>query len=198
VLIEPAAARAFAQCGWRLSGGNTFRQHNQAIGGLNSGTYLLEMTALPGFQTPAPTPVVVNSGVATTVTFTYFESLTPLEYWRQVNFGTTDNSGTAADNADPDRDGRANIEEYAAGTNPNNASDVFKVLTTQISGSSFTVTAKGKAGRSYTLQKRTDLATGSWSVVTSAGALTTDGPVILTDLAATAQQAFYRIQVSAP
>ncbi|MFD0893880.1 hypothetical protein KBB96_10685 [Luteolibacter ambystomatis] len=43
---------------------------------------------------------------------------TPLETWRQLYFQTTENSGNAADLADPDRDGVPNLMEYALGTNP--------------------------------------------------------------------------------
>jgi fibronectin-binding autotransporter adhesin len=46
-------------------------------------------------------------------------TLTPRETWRQANFGTTENTGNAADNADPDGDGFTNIVEFALGTNPN-------------------------------------------------------------------------------
>ena len=46
----------------------------------------------------------------------------PLAAWRQTNFGTTANSGSAADSADPDGDGVTNLLEYATGTDPNSAS----------------------------------------------------------------------------
>ena len=47
--------------------------------------------------------------------------LSPLQAWRQQFFGTTANSGTAADMADPDGDGVTNLLEYALGTAPNSA-----------------------------------------------------------------------------
>lgn len=44
---------------------------------------------------------------------------TPLEAWRQTWFGTTSPTGDAANDADPDRDGIANLLEYAiSGSNP--------------------------------------------------------------------------------
>ena len=43
----------------------------------------------------------------------------PLDQWRLANFGTITNSGPAADDADPDHDGLANLVEYALGLNPN-------------------------------------------------------------------------------
>src|SRR5690606_9172432 len=43
---------------------------------------------------------------------------TELESWRQLRFGSTSNSGDAADLADPDNDGRPNLIEYAVGSDP--------------------------------------------------------------------------------
>jgi fibronectin-binding autotransporter adhesin len=44
--------------------------------------------------------------------------VTPVQLWRQQHFGTTLNSGNAANNADPDGDGVVNALEYALGTHP--------------------------------------------------------------------------------
>jgi carboxypeptidase D len=43
---------------------------------------------------------------------------TTITQWRALYFGTTNNSGAAADNADPDGDGLPNLVEYALGLNP--------------------------------------------------------------------------------
>ena len=43
----------------------------------------------------------------------------PLTTWRFNHFGTTANSGLAANDADPDHDGILNLFEYALGLNPN-------------------------------------------------------------------------------
>ncbi len=47
--------------------------------------------------------------------------LTAVQSWRQANFGNINNSGDAADNADPDHDGLVNLVEYAFGLNPTQA-----------------------------------------------------------------------------
>ena len=44
--------------------------------------------------------------------------------WRQTHFGTTANSGNAADGADPDHDGMNNLMEFALNLPPNAASQV--------------------------------------------------------------------------
>jgi len=54
--------------------------------------------------------------VASAVTLTV---LTPLETWRQTQFGTSSNTGLNADTADKDNDGLSNLLEYACATNPN-------------------------------------------------------------------------------
>jgi len=48
-----------------------------------------------------------------------FNVLAPIDLWRLNNFGTSSNSGLAADGADPDGDGLVNLVEYALGLNPN-------------------------------------------------------------------------------
>ena len=44
-----------------------------------------------------------------------------IEQWRAVYFGTTNNSGRAADDADPDGDGIVNLLEYGFGLDPTDA-----------------------------------------------------------------------------
>ncbi len=142
--------------------------------------------------------MTVTGGQLNTITFTYAAALSAQESWRMTYFGSSANSGTAADNADPDGDGMNNLAEYTAGTNPNSKSDVFKVASQQKSGSSFTLTLSGKSGRTYTLQRSTSLASNSWSTVTAQGPLGGDATVTLTDFATPAGAGFYRIQVTGP
>ena len=141
---------------------------------------------------------VTKSGASASAILTITVSASALDVWRHANFQTTANTGIAADAEDPDKDGQNNLAEYAAGTNPNNASDVFKVLTSTKGTTTFTVTAAGKAARSYVLERRATLDIGPWTTVTSIGPLATDGPINLTDPAAPTNSAFYRVRVSAP
>ena len=200
VLIEPEAART-AGAGWRLKPETTTRLSGAQKSGLSAGSYVLEFLTVAGFPTPTEQSVIVTGGQLATLTFTYGQTLTALESWRLTNFGTANPGNptdSAADDKDPDHDGQNNLAEYAAGTNPNNAADVLKVLTTQRSGATFVLTVTGKTGRTYALQRRTSLSTGDWTTVTTTGPLAADGTVPLTDPAAPAGKAFYRIQVSAP
>jgi hypothetical protein len=45
-------------------------------------------------------------------------ALSPIQSWRQLNFGTTNNLGDAADDAEVDGDGLVNLVEYALNLNP--------------------------------------------------------------------------------
>jgi len=49
---------------------------------------------------------------------TIFTPFTPVQSWRQQNFGTPDPVGIAADDADSDHDGVVNLFEYATGGSP--------------------------------------------------------------------------------
>ncbi len=91
-------------------------------------------------------------------------AITPRATWRQTHFGTAQNSGNAADTADPDHDGIINILEYAFDTDPNvpNANPIsFAVV-----GNHLTVTFKrthpAPTDISYTPQVANDLASGIW------------------------------------
>jgi len=197
ILIEPPSAIT-AGAGWRLGAETTWRTSGYSKGSLSPGNYTLEFPTVSGFQPPVVASAIVTSGQVNTYTFTYAPRLPALESWRLAHFGITTNTGNAADTEDPDHDGQPNLSEYAAGTDPNNAADVLKIHTAQRSGTDFTLTASGKTGRIYALQRRSDLATGTWTSVASQGPLGADTPISLTDRSAPAGNAFYRIQVSVP
>ncbi|MDZ4405030.1 LamG-like jellyroll fold domain-containing protein [Prosthecobacter sp.] len=187
-----------AGSGWRpLGSTKSFTFSGNTRSDLTPGTMFVEFVPVSGYQTPVNQTIVVVASSTETYAIEFLPSLTPQESWRQVNFGTTANSGSAADSADPDLDGLNNAAEYTAGTNPNSAADVFKVQTAQKSGSTFTLTTAGKNGRTYILERNATLG-GTWDTVTTQGPLGSDGTVTLTDLATLAGKAFYRIRVTGP
>ena len=126
--------------------------------------------------------------------------LTGLQTWRQEHFGTTDNTGNAADSADPDSDGIPNLLEYATGRDPMAAST--PVLTLGSSAGSLTVTYTRIADTSltYTVQGVNDVGgTPTWATVaTSTGAANVAGPVTVTDTQtiASSPRRFLRLTVS--
>ena len=120
---------------------------------------------------------------------------TALESWRQANFGTINNSGNAADGADPDGDGLANAQEFAAGTNPNNAVSALRVSGVTISGNDVLVSFASVAGKTYRLERSDTLQGGSWTPVLDniAG---TSAVITVTDVNAASQsKLFYRVIV---
>ena len=93
------------------------------------GAQTFTLTPLPGYRVA---DVLVNGatqGAITGYTFSNvtgnrtisasFAALTASDQWRIQHFGAYQNSGNAADLADPDGDGLANLAEYAIGTDPN-------------------------------------------------------------------------------
>ncbi len=136
-----------------------------------------------------------------------FENITfaaPRDTWRQGNFGATNNSGTAADGADPDRDGMPNVMEYALGTSPTNATGQTNLLTRAISEDRLTLTFNRIADPRVTYQVEATSTPGTnWSPIwQSSGAANVPGPVTVTDEVDIStldpRQRFMRIKVSAP
>lgn len=107
-------------------------------------------------------------------------TLSAIEQWRLDNFGSADNTGTAADSADYDGDGIPNLIEYATGTEP----DAFNVsaVTSARSGDFLTLSYPTISDPSltYVVQASSDLAagfgpgTGSSSTVGSVTTYTDD------------------------
>ncbi len=72
---------------------------------------------------PGLHPVVITAtdraGASTSVSLALqVKPSTPGRSWRFKNFGSTDATGAAADDADPDGDGLSNLAEFALGLNP--------------------------------------------------------------------------------
>ena len=101
--------------------------------------------------------------------------LTNLESWRQTNFGTTANAGSAADLADNDGDGTANLIEYATAMNPA-VNDVVPQSATKSGNTLEFIYTKNKAATevTYTVEWSDDLV--AWSAVGVTSSVLTDGP----------------------
>ena len=91
--------------------------------------------------------------------------LTPLQQWRQDKFGTSENSAHAADDADPDGDGIANLIEYALGTDPELYAPADAPAFDAASGFTFEVPANPPSDLTYEVQISTDLV--SWKVLST-------------------------------
>ena len=169
------------------------------------------------------TVVTAADGVSTKTYTVTVTRQTIVESWRQQYFGTTANSGTAADSADPDGDGYSNLLEFAFGTDPtSNASGPGSItyaagVITQLGqpAMSVTNTATGvdfkavfgrrqdylTAGLTYTVQFSADLVTWQSSTATPAVVATADGMDAVTVrypfFLSTGEKAqYFRVQVS--
>lgn len=130
--------------------------------------------------------------------------LTAIQAWRMAFFATPENSGSAADSADPDRDGVTNLMEYALGRNPLVAgssaplSQSFSNDRLQISFSRI-----ADPGITYRVEASPNLADGTWvEIWQSTGDANTVGPVNVADTVdlSTAQppSRFLRLRVTSP
>jgi hypothetical protein len=104
-------------------------------------------------------------------------SLTPIESWRDTNFGQTNSAGDAADDADPDGDGIVNLMEYAltdSGTSldPNVASTVG-LPTVTVESSKLKMSFKRNTSATdvkYEIEASDDLTTWTTIAIWQAGA----------------------------
>jgi autotransporter-associated beta strand protein len=120
------------------------------------GTYTLQLTAANAHGESSRTLSLTVTGTA----------MTPIEIWRQTHFGTTQNTGTAADTFDANNDGEANLLEYATGQNP--TGNTLAAISASINGANleFTYTRANAAlatGVTFTVEWSDTLIAGSWS-----------------------------------
>ncbi len=142
---------------------------------------------------------LVSKSGNTVVLSAYQPALTALQSWRLANFGTSANTGTAADTADFDGDGAPNLLEYALGTTPTNAASA-SVPTPQVSGLRLQVSfLRARADVTYLVEATSDLASGSWTTLTTNPG-TIGQSVTVTDTAdlATTPGRFLRLRITAP
>jgi hypothetical protein len=117
--------------------------------------------------------------------------------WVLTNFGSTNVEASA----DPDGDGRSNVQEYLAGTNPNDANSNLRITAESFlsGGTSAVLTWNSTASRYYYVQKTPGLNPPIWTdsslglIAPSAGSSTTAG---FTDTDAPLR--FYRVQAIRP
>ena len=140
------------------------------------------------------------TGLATTAPIQLTVS-TPLDQWRQTQFGTTANSSSAADTADADGDGVTNLLEYALGGDPRSALNApAPVAASQISNSRIQLTfPRLRSELTYAVEASSDLITWT-TIATNPGVVGQSVTVTDTVNLATATPArrFLRLRVTAP
>ena len=127
-----------------------------------------------------------------------------LDCWRQQYFGGDGTSTNAAScrTCDADGTGQNNLFKYVAGLNPTNPASIFVLKIASVNGQPSQknlIYNPVASGRSYTPQFVTNLPNAAWTTLSSiSGPVTNVNQVTVTDLSATNQSKFYRIDVSLP
>src|SRR5208282_3300888 len=119
--------------------------------------------------------------------------------WELANFGMTG----VNPNADPDHDGQSNLQEYLAGTDPNNGSDYLHITAETFGpeGTTATITWASVLTRCYYIKETTSLdPVAIWSdsglgIIVPAGSSTVKSFV---DLGGSAPIRFYRVEAVRP
>ncbi|HEY8903997.1 MAG TPA: LamG-like jellyroll fold domain-containing protein, partial [Chthoniobacterales bacterium] len=120
---------------------------------------------------------------------------TAVENWRLAHFGTTANSGNAADGADPDGDGMTNAQEFAAGTDPNDSSSALAINRIVQSGNDMVISFASMSGKNYRVDYSDALQSGSWQTVQD-NVIGTGGILQIVDAGAAAQaKRCYRVVI---
>lgn len=99
----------------------------------------------------------------------------------------------ASAQSDADFDGQSNLDEYLAGTHPNNSLDRFTANTTALTAETLRISCAGKMGRRYQLQHSPDMQ--QWTNRGTAITSSAEGPIHF-DEPLIAPHGFYRILVS--
>lgn len=127
-----------------------------------------------------------------------------IEQWRFTHFGTTENSGNAADSADPNHDGESNLLEFATGQSPHTPT-LTAISTPSAPGSLLDfIYPRSKAafeqGYLFSVEYSDTLAPNSWTSV-GPGSVLTDGTIQSVQAmipANTSHARFTRLKVAAP
>jgi hypothetical protein len=102
---------------------------------------------------------------------------------------------------DSDGDGNANYFEFIAGLDPKNASSVFTLRITPVSGqvNQMVITFKPiVSGRIYTLKSSDSLAPGSWTTLSGSTSSDLGNERSVLDATAAGARRFYRVEIEYP
>jgi sialidase-1 len=121
------------------------------------------------------------------------DSLPAYDVWKAGQFSPAQlmNPAISGPDADPDGDGYTNYQEFAAGTGPLNALSNLKLNITRTPTNAL-LNFDGISNKSYTVQYRAALNTGSWQPLTNVATLVTNSAVAI-PVPATNAARFYRL-----
>ncbi len=131
-------------------------------------------------------------------------TLSPIDRWRLATFGTSENTGTAADSHDANSNGRANLLEFAQATDAKNDTGPHhpvKALRNGTDAEFHFRWRKGDHGLTRRIWKSETLSTDSWSEITTPpaiipGAGDADADVLKVTIPSSPEKMFFRLEVS--
>ncbi|MGJ8696584.1 MAG: hypothetical protein ACSHYF_09720 [Verrucomicrobiaceae bacterium] len=168
-VVFTSADDAINQLGGTLSGGND--DHDEidldltglADATLEPGeTVVLQLAFSSGAGSGGGHHLFVDNVAVSGVT----DPMTALQSWRMAHFGTTENTGMAADGFDANGDGEVNLLEFATGQDPHSGSFVMTSVGPVGGGFEFRYTRSQSAvgdGVVFTVEWSDSLEAGSWS-----------------------------------
>jgi hypothetical protein len=113
----------------------------------------------------------------------------PKQWMRDNGLAVTD----AATTEDNDQDGELNWEEFYAGTSPNDATSALKVSSTTLSGDQLRISWQAIAGKTYTLNYKSNLTDLSWTPIeTNLSGVAPETEITVT---VSGSQGFYQVVV---
>lgn len=119
------------------------------------------------------------------------------DHWEYAHFGQL--AKLSKDGADLDGDGASDVDEYFAGTDPGDATDVLVITDFQINGTTHAVTWPAKPNRLYTLQYTTALSNGTSWVTAAAPFVPASGAAVTKPVSGMGDAVrFYRVQAAPP
>lgn len=180
-----------------------WRRDNAPIAGATSATLVLpSATSLASADYTVVLGLADGTSVVSTPYALTVGAPSARELWRQTNFGSTANTGSGADLADPDGDGLTNLLEYALGLDPNAPSGT-NGLQLEADANDWIFTYRVPVDRSdvtVAVEKSTDLAAWDSAGLTPTLVSTTSG-VSTYRVAfprAGAPRLFFRLKATAP
>ncbi|MEI6787470.1 MAG: hypothetical protein WCL49_03215 [bacterium] len=117
------------------------------------------------------------------------------DWWRALHFGgdgRTTNSLSAA-LADPDNDGLPNVNEFKAGTDPLDYRSMVSMIAIKATGANIGVVFQSALGQRFQIEKRDQLTSGGWSILSSNIWGKTDETSVIDSNAMGRPYRFYRI-----
>ena len=151
----------------------------------SAGTYAVQVTNL------ATGTSGTNSATAELIVMSDFDRDRLGDAW-EAQFGYSTNNPFNA-GFDDDGDGRDNLAEFLAGTDPKDKESYLRIESIQMTGQGPAVGFTARTNHGYTVQFREGVARGRWQLLSQVPAPTADRPVIVLDRFPQTAARLYRI-----